>query len=304
MKQPPRATSIRRPAHERWSSLVLAAILLAAAATQARAESSDPPASEPQIHVYARHGGEELEAHVFRPEDPARDLPAVLVFHGGGWSLGSVEWGQGRARHVAERGLVGISIGYRLSDQEGSSVTPIEAMADARAAFRWVRSRHAELGIDPDRVAAYGWSAGAHLIASTVFFPGEGEPAEPRSSPDLMILASPALSISGSSWVQRILGGRAKAATISPVEHVRAGAPPTLLLQGRTDTVTPLAGNRRFQEAMLEAGNFCRLVVFDAVGHLYTPSTESDQGWPNPDPVVAAMATAAADAFLEEHGYR
>lgn len=42
----------------------------------------------------------------------------------------------------------------------------VELKADARAAMRWVRSEADKLGVDPNRIAAYGWSAGGHLAAS------------------------------------------------------------------------------------------------------------------------------------------
>ena len=262
-------------------------------------------ASEPTPtaeHVYARHGDRELKLYVFAPDRTAEPRPAVLIFHGGGWSIGSAEWGFGKADHFSALGLVGISVQYRLSGSDHPGVTPLDAMADTRAAFRWVRENSGELGVDGNRLAAYGWSAGAHLIASAAVF--DDECAETvRCSPDAMILASPAVSLEHDGWMKRILAGKASVKDVSPDRHVRSGLPPTLILQGRTDTVTPLAGTERFHEAMLAAGNSSRLIVYDAVGHLFTPSTESDQGWPNPDPEVRAKANREIDAFLVLLGY-
>ena len=52
---------------------------------------------------------------------------------------------------------------YRLSDQK--EITPPDAVEDADDAIRWVRSHASELGVDPNRIAGYGWSAGAqHLL--------------------------------------------------------------------------------------------------------------------------------------------
>ena len=79
--------------------------------------------------------------------------------------------------------------------------------------------------------------------------------------------------------------------------------PPTLLLQGRTDTVTPLAGTQRFHDAMLAAGNSSELIIYDGVGHLFTPSSEPDDGWPNPDPEVRAASFVAAGNFLRSLGF-
>lgn len=79
--------------------------------------------------------------------------------------------------------------------------------------------------------------------------------------------------------------------------------PPAIILQGREDTVTPLAGAQRFYERMRAAGNPCELHVYDDVGHLFTPATESDKGWPNPDRQVRAAAYRQADIFLRTHGF-
>jgi acetyl esterase/lipase len=111
------------------------------------------------------------------------------------------------------------------------------------------------------------------------------------------------VSLEGDSWPQRLLGERASADEISPDMHVRAGLPPTIILQGRTDTVTPLAGVQRFCDRMREAGNRCDLHVYEGVGHLFTPSSEPDDGMPNPDPEVQAAAYREADDFLRSIGF-
>lgn len=258
-------------------------------------------AAEPVGHVYASPGGIDLKAYLFAPEDGAgRPRSAVLVFHGGGWSMGSADWSFPKARHYASRGVVGIAVQYRISDEK--DVTPLEAMADAREAVRWTRRNASDLGIDPDRIAAFGWSAGAHLAACAAIFDTSSTDTV-SCSPDALILSSPAVSLAGDGYVQRLLGSRARAEEISPAAHVRPGMPPTFILQGRTDTVTPLAGTLRFHEAMIKASNTCSLHVFNGVGHLFTPSDEPDDGWPNSDPETSAEANRLADAFLVSLGF-
>lgn len=254
--------------------------------------------------VYAVANEQPLRALVSRPagHTELESRPAIVIAHGGGWTIGEPEWGLGVAQEFVSMGLVAVSIQYRLSG-EGTDSTPLDAMADACAAIRWVRANAKDLGIAPDRIAAYGWSAGAHLLVSTAIFqiPEGGD--KTSCVPDAIILSSPAVAISESAWVEKILDGRARAADISPDLHVRSSMPPTLLLQGRTDTVTPLAGTQQFHAAMLAAGNSSQLIVYDDVGHLFTPSSEPDDGWPNPDPVVRAASFAAAKAFLREQDF-
>jgi acetyl esterase/lipase len=215
--------------------------------------------------------------------------------------MGEAEWAFPRAQHFAERGMIAIAAQYRLSDQD--SVTPLEAMADARAAIRWVRAHADSLDIDPDRIAAYGWSAGGHLAACTAIFEVDSGVASVSSVPNALVLVSPAVSLVSDKWFQRLLGERADAREVSPDENVRKGMPPALILQGSIDTVTPLVGAKRFCDRMHEAGNRCELQVYEDFGHLFTPKGIPDDGIPKPDPETSKAATAKADEFLIDLGF-
>jgi len=266
------------------------------------ATQSEAALLAPVEHVYATPGGTQLKAYVFSLENPSgQRRSAVVLFHGGGWAMGEPAWAFSRAKRFAERGMVAIAAEYRLSDQK--EVTPLEAMADARAAFRWVRTHADSLGIDPKRVAAYGWSAGAHLAASAAIFDTEASKDTVSATPDALVLVSPAVSLGEDGWVQRLLMGRGSAQDISPDEHVRKGLPPTLILQGNVDTVTPVTGAKRFCERMLAAGNVCELHIYEGFGHLFTPAGIPDDGMPQPDPAISADASKRADRFLESLGF-
>jgi acetyl esterase/lipase len=240
---------------------------------------------------------------VFRPKEPPpeKPLPAIVLFHGGGWTIGEAEWAFDRAQRFAELGMVAVAAQYRLSNQ--STITPLEAMADARAVIRWMRSKAAELGIDPKRIAAYGWSAGGHLAVSAAIFDGSTSHRTISAAPNALILISPAVHLENDGWVQRLLGSHASVSAISPAAHVRRGLPPTLVLQGSEDTVTPLAGAWLFCERMRAAGNRCDLQVYRGVGHLFTPAGIRDDGWPQPDPAVQAEASRKAEEFLVTLGF-
>lgn len=266
----------------------------------AGAAPGEPASRAPVEYVFAQPSGMQLKAHVFFPDrQVAEPRPAIVLFHGGGWTTGEPAWTFTRAKHFAERGMVAVAAQYRLSDQK--EVTPHEAMADARAAIRWVRGHAGSLGIDPKRIAAYGWSAGAHLAASAAVFEDASEGVSAR--PDALVLVSPAVSLGADGWVQRLLRGRGSARDISPDEHVRKGLPPTLILQGDVDTVTPMAGAKRFCERMRAAGNTCQLQIYKGFGHLFTPAGTPDDGMPKPDPATSAAAGARADRFLESLGF-
>jgi acetyl esterase len=215
--------------------------------------------------------------------------------------MGEPAWAFARAKHLAGRGMVAVAAQYRLSDHK--EITPHEAMADARAVIRWVRAHSDSLGIDPRRVVAFGWSAGGHLAASAAIFDMDASSDSVSSRPDALVLVSPAVSLAADRWVQRLLMGRGSARDISPDEHVRKGLPPTLILQGDVDTVTPVTGARRFCERMRAAGNVCELHIYEGFGHLFTPAGTPDDGMPQPDPAISADASSRVDRFLESLGF-
>ena len=292
-----------REINERWRRAGLGATLILFLVASSAALQDRLVPREPFERVYATTEGVQLKAYIFSPipEDTIRRRrPAIVLFHGGGWTIGEPQWAFPRARHFAERGFVAISAQYRLSDQK--KITPIEAMADARAVIRWVRARADSLNIDPERIVAYGWSAGAHLAASAAIFDTVSSVVA-SARPNALILVSPAVSLASDRWVQRLLGNRGSARDISPDEHIHKGLPPTLILQGSVDTVTPLNGVKRFYELMQAAGNTCELHVYEGFGHLFTPAGIRDDGIPQPDPAISADATARADRFLDDLGF-
>ncbi len=267
------------------------------------AEAQDTLRAEPKVRIYATHGGVELKAYIFSADnvDGRQRLPAIVLFHGGGWIVGDPEWAFARAKHFAERGMVAVAAQYRLSDEK--TITPLEAMADARAVIRWMREQSDSLGIDPGRIAAYGWSAGAHLAVSAALFDDAPVP-EISAAPNALVLVSPAVALQSDAHVRRLLGQRADVRDISPDEHVRKGLPPMLILQGNVDTVTPLGGVKRFCDRVQAAGNTCELRVYEGYGHLFTPAGIPDAGRPQPDAATAANALAQADRFLQALGFQ
>jgi acetyl esterase len=285
-----------------WHRMLMFALILLGLPSAGVPAAESRPVGEPAAHVFRAPGGVELKAYVFSSPLPkgSKPRPAIAVFHGGGWAMGEPAWAFSRARHFAERGMVAVAVQYRLSDQK--SITPLEAMSDARAAIRWIRSEARSLGVDPGRIAAYGWSAGAHLAASAAIFDDAPPAARLSAAPNALILVSPAVSVTSDSWFQRLLGDRGKARDFSPDEHVREGLPPTLVLQGSSDTVTPLPEVRRFCERLRTAKNACELHVYDGFGHLFTPAGIPDDGEPRPDPATASDALARADRFLRSLG--
>lgn len=117
-------------------------------------------------------------ALVYRPKDSIAPLPCVVNFHGGGWVQGNPEQSQWLSSRVAVRNrCVVIAPTYRLGPEQ-----PFPgAVDDARAIVQWVARHHEELGIDPQRIAVMGDSAGGNLAAVTSLDARDGGGPELRA---------------------------------------------------------------------------------------------------------------------------
>jgi acetyl esterase/lipase len=276
---------------------VIAAVLLAASPAMGAPNNAD--VTQPITQFFAKRSGISLRAIVYRPEGwkPRQTRPVVVIFHGLDWTSGLPEWSAATAKHYASQGMVAVSAQYRVANDK---VTPLDSMADARDAIRWVRVNAAALGIDPSRIAAHGFSSGAHLAlsAATVV-----ENASVSASPNALILFSPPVDVEKNQKLQAMLGTKATAASISPINAIRKGLPPTTIMQGDVDTVTPHASAKSFCDKMVAAGNRCELNTYLYAGHLFTPKGTSDANKPQPNAKIEAAAQTKADVFLASLGY-
>lgn len=256
-----------------------------------------------EIQVYKTEKGLQLEAHIFKPKnfDPAISYPALAAFHGGGWQSGHAEWTFGSAEHAAENGMVGIAIEYRLSNR--SDITPVEAMEDTRDAIRWIRKHATSLNIDKNRIVGKGLSAGGHLISSISVVQEEID-GEDSSVPNALVLVSPAIDTQD-GYFKSLLHEGTNASRLSALENLAGGLdiPPTLILQGRTDRVTPTSFAEQFQQKMESLNYDCELMIYENCGHIFTPSHLDDTGMPMPDPEISQMALEKQIAFLRERDF-
>jgi len=258
-----------------------------------------------KIEEFIYDNKEQLKIYRILPSDynPNKKYPAIVIFHGGGWSMGEAAWGFSNAKHYASKGIVAFSVQYRLQDLD-KNITPYESVLDAQKAIRWVRKNATNFSINQNKIAAYGWSAGAHLAACAAVFDNLHAPEETISSkPNLLLLKSPALSLLMYRNFQKRLLDKINVKNISPAEFVSKETPPTIIVIGKEDTVTPLKGSELFKNNMDTYKNECELIVYDGVGHLFTPSSEPDDGWPNPDEKIRIDAQNKMDAFFKKHKY-
>jgi acetyl esterase/lipase len=238
----------------RWAKF--AAMGCAALLGGVRAAAKEP--SVVRDIEYARVGEERLALDLHLPVGEAKK-PLIVWVHGGAWRSGS-RASMPLAGLVAQ-GYAVASVDYRLTP-----IAPFPAQVyDIKAAIRFLRARQAELGIDAERIAIAGDSAGGHLAALVGVSGGvaelEGEVGEhARESSDVQAIvsfygASNLTTILAQSTphglgvripaLQLLLGGRPEdkpelARLASPVTHVDASDPPLLLLHGDQDPQMPI----------------------------------------------------------------
>ncbi|WP_121821535.1 alpha/beta hydrolase [Halostella salina] len=124
---------------------------------------ADPPPVDLVRDLAVDGPGGDLPLRVYRP-DAETPAPVVVFYHGGGWTLGTLDSSDDICRQFARRtGAVVVSVDYRLAPEHPFPA----AVDDAYAALRWVAEHAGAVGGDPERLAVAGTSAGGNLAAAT-----------------------------------------------------------------------------------------------------------------------------------------
>ncbi len=274
------------PTHPCWIiSLTLLSLILAfpAAAQQKKKKLAPPPegAIAQRDIVYATHDGIELALDLYLPSAKAEDpLPVVIWVHGGGWKNGSKN--NCKAAFLAPKGFAVASISYRLTDvaQWPGQIN------DCYAAVRWLRQNAEMYGLDPDRIGAFGSSAGGHLVA-LMGTRSAGEesvssrvqavcdwfgPADLLTMPPNVVREDWTYEQVSQSNGALLLGTPIPdapdlAKDASALYQISSDDPPFLIMHGSEDPGVPLAQSIRFHSALKEAAVDAELYVVEGAGH-------------------------------------
>ncbi|RMF80615.1 MAG: alpha/beta hydrolase [Chloroflexi bacterium] len=208
-----------------------------------------------KVHVssditYSMPGNRPLKLDVYHPKvAPAVGdrYPAIVCVHGGSWASGDKNDAfTVHHRYLASQGYVVFAVQYRLS---GEAIWPAQ-MEDVQCAVRWVKHHADQYDVDAQRVALFGRSAGGHIALMAAY--RACDPAVKKTClPDVDANVQSVVAIypptdlrlwRSVSWsaVTALMGGLTHEkpqayADASPVEFVRDGLPPTLLVQGYMD---------------------------------------------------------------------
>lgn len=165
---------------------------------------------------------ETLLLDLYQPRgDTETSRPALVYVHGGGFVGGDKGAPQGAALvlEFVRRGYVGISINYRLQPPNTpiTQQTVTDAKEDCKAAIRWLRRNATTFGIDVDRIASIGSSAGAFTVLEAAYVDGEGNSGNPGFRSDVRCV----VDLWGRLW---------------DLNTLTAGEPPVFIAHGVNDT--------------------------------------------------------------------
>ena len=242
-------------------------------------------------YVYRTVNGASFRLHVLRPAAATKRNPAVVLYMASGWMFGNLKNGLPLAQQLAARGITVILPDIRSHCRDGVDV--VDEVGDANAAFRWVHTHAAQLGIDPHRIAASGGSAGGHLALSTAVFPQVGSQGQPAGSgPDLLLLFFPCVDPTSEVEMQYSAAAvAARGAQVNVLANVRRGLPPMLILQGTDDPLYKEVNT--FCAKAKAAGDSCGYAEFPGAKHgFFRPGDEHYE-----------PAFARLEAFLVKAGY-
>ncbi|KQM20418.1 alpha/beta hydrolase [Novosphingobium sp. Leaf2] len=215
---------------------------------------------------------------VFRPDRP--NGAAVMITPGGGYTRIVVDKeGYEIARWLTARGFTAFVLFYRLPG-EGWSSGPDTPLADAQRAMRLIRHRARDFAIDPERVAAMGFSAGGHVcadlgarFAAHAYAPADAADrlsAKPLCAAPIYPVVSmdPAIAHAGS---RELLLGPSPTAALevahSPDRMVPKDAPPHFLVHAEDDDVVPVENTVRLRAALKAQGVPVETHLFANGGH-------------------------------------
>ncbi len=235
---------------------------------------------------YSESGHERQKLDLYLPAN-AKNAPLVVWIHGGGWQNGSKD--RSPALMLLSHGYAVASINYRLSSH---AQFPAQ-IEDCKAAIRWLRAHARQHGYDPDRIAAWGSSAGGHLVA-LLGVTGEVKDFDRGENPGVSSRVQAVVNFYGPSELltmdaqsganskmkhnapdspeAKLLGGpiqehKERARQASPLHYISPDDAPMLIVHGDSDPLVPVKQSEVFFAALKKAGVDASLYIVKSGGH-------------------------------------
>lgn len=279
--------------------------------------AADPVRIQTDVTFLEPDRTEKLDLYLPAPRAEDAPLsPALVWIHGGGWTKGTKS--EARAVEIcttlAEAGYVAVSIDYRL----GEGAWP-QNLLDCKNAVRFLRAKASEFGIDPNRIAVAGGSAGGHLALMVAYTAGQPDLDPVQPYPEFSnavrcvinlygitnILSRVKTDAKGQPTDELVIGsalrvfGAADSSDPllkkgSPVTHITPTSPPTLILHGRADATVDYLQAEELARVLAQNKVPHQLHLIDGIGHTFAFHTWGRKKLPQDlRPLVFA--------FLDQH---
>jgi acetyl esterase/lipase len=229
--------------------------------------------------------GPGLKLDVYKPADAGTgSRSAVILIHGGGWTSFDKSTMKGMGGFLARSGFVAFAVDYRLL-HEAENRWPAQ-LDDVQRAVRWVRANAGKYGVNPDRIGAFGHSAGAQLAALLGM-----EDTRDNSDAALAKYSSKVQAVvdvsgpadfttekdpEGIAFFTNFLGADySKHPEVwqeaSPVFHVAKSNAPFLIVHGTRDEMVPIAESQELYDKLKAAGVQASFIKVDDVHTFQSP---------------------------------
>lgn len=242
------------------------------------AHAQNQYAVKPNI-TYGVQNNYETKLDVYQRRDVSGPQPTIIYIHGGGWVGGTKEGALMSLFPYFEMGWNVVNVEYRM---ERVSPAPA-AVEDCLCALRFIAVHAKEYNIDTTRLVTTGDSAGGHLALTTGMIPQSAGLDRQCPGPDLPkvaaildwygitdvndLLDGPNRKGYAVQWLGSLPDKEAIARRVSPLEYVRPGLPPILMIQGDADPTVPYSHSVRLKEALDKAGVPNELVTIPGGKH-------------------------------------
>ncbi len=283
-------------------SVEVAKIPALAAAAYGRPHMTMPPTPVFRLSDVPFLGaGRKEKLDLYFPSGDFRsNRPAVVFIHGGGFTGGDkAEYRSASvSADLCRAGYVVVSCNYVLGPKSKEGVWP-QNIADCRNAVRWVRAHAKELGVNPDKIAVAGGSAGGYLalmvgLSDDKTGPG-GDPTAKHSAKVSAVIDMYGVVSFAKRGKGEVPGtSPAEQAAYLPESQCDAQDPAVLILHGTADTTVDIAQSDDMAKALRAAKTPFEYIVVEGAPHTFDLHPKG-KGWKRTGVVAGAEVSSASD---------
>lgn len=234
---------------------------------------------------YAAPAGKPLYLNFYPALSSKGSAPLVVFVHGGGWASGSKSFLGLGAYELHQAGFALASVEYRLVPR---AVWPAQ-LEDVQQSIDYLRAHAQELNFDPERIGAWGESAGGHLVSMLALKNSGAVQAVAELYGPTDFLSQDNTTAQGFQYVQGLVGGQQSLlGSASPVSYVNPQAPPFLIMHGEDDSFVPFTQALRLEQALKAVHAPVELVAVQHANHGFRGQ---------PQPPQAALAQVLVEFF-------